>query len=210
MSDINKAMDQVADLNEKHGIPVQGGKKYTQVVHRVEVFRRNFGLEYGIDTQISQLEGGILCKAYVMKGQDVIGTGHAFSSGLSGKKNLEKLETTAIGRAMACLGLSGGEYASDTEMETWEERYQEKQTIANGIAPVQKLADKNLNEWWKTKLSGIKTYATYKNATIERLDDQWNKLQYSEEFEALTEDQQGVLNNQYDSTRLQIQNRSAA
>lgn len=119
---INKAMDEVAKLNED-GIDVQGGKKYTQVVTRMEVFRRHFGFEYGVDTQISAFGGGVLCKAYITKGAEVMGAGHAYMTALNKKKNLEKLESTAIGRALASIGLSGGEYASANEMESWEERY---------------------------------------------------------------------------------------
>jgi hypothetical protein len=65
-----------------------------------------------------------MCKTYIMKGSDVIGSGHAYATSISKEKGLEKLESVSIGRAMASLGLSGGEYASDSEMESWKGRYE--------------------------------------------------------------------------------------
>ena len=51
------AMDLAAELHKSHGIAQRGGKKYTQVVHRMEAFRRTFGLELGVDTEIAVDDG---------------------------------------------------------------------------------------------------------------------------------------------------------
>ena len=128
---INEAMDEISGLNKagKAGTQDIKGKTYTKVAARVEVFRKHLGLEYGLDSQISSFEGGVLCKVFVTKGEDVIGSGHAYTTGITKEKGLEKLESTAVGRAMASLGLAGGEYASDAEMESWGERYAEPKPI---------------------------------------------------------------------------------
>ena len=124
---LHMAMQEVSDLNEK-GIKVQGGKKYTQVVTRVEVFRKHFGLQYGIETGIFEFAGGFMAKALIRDlGTDkIIGTGHSFANNIAKEKSVEKFETTAIGRALASCGLAGGEYATQDEIETHEERYERK------------------------------------------------------------------------------------
>lgn len=143
MDKLIEAMNEVGGLNDTHGVNMQGGKKYTQVVHRVQAFRKHLGLEYGLDTQISTFGGGFLCKAYVMKEDLVIGSGHAYTADLNKNKSLEKLESTAIGRAMASIGLSGGEYATDLEVDSWEDRYEDlmaavKQTLGKASALTEK------------------------------------------------------------------------
>ena len=129
MTDLNKAMDAIANLEDKNKVAVKGGKFYTQVVTRVEIFRRQFGLEYGINTQITEFSGGVLARAWIEKTEDsgmtkTVGEGHAYAHEISKEKCIEKLETTAIGRALASIGLSGGEYCSQNELDTYEERYE--------------------------------------------------------------------------------------
>ena len=124
---LNKAMDEVNSQNKSSDVTVQGGKKYTKVVTRVEVLRRNFGFDVGITTDIREFMGGVLVHACVVgKEGNSIGEGHAYVTGLSKNKGLENTESTAVGRALAACGLAGGEYATQNEMETWEERYEEK------------------------------------------------------------------------------------
>lgn len=126
-AELLKAMGEVADLNEKAGkgtTKVQGGKTYTNAVTRVEVFRKHLGLVYGIDTEVLFPVKGVMMIAKV-KDRDgaIIGSGHSYADNLQKEKSLEKLETVAVGRAMASLGLGGGEYATDAEIESWGERY---------------------------------------------------------------------------------------
>lgn len=121
---LTQAMELVAKMHEA-STPIKGGKKYTKVVHRVEAFRKTFGLDYSIQTTIKKLSGGVLAGAAIVNDRGIIGQGHAWCSNLSKEKSLEKLETTAIGRALASIGLGGDEYASDAEIETFEERYEQ-------------------------------------------------------------------------------------
>ena len=123
MTNIQEAMALVNELYKGHAIKQKGGKMYLQVVHRVEAFRRTLGAEFGIDTQIIVDDGHrVVVKAVVTnKGGITVGSGMAEEIRGQGHVNttsaLENAETSAIGRALASLGLSGGEYASANEMD---------------------------------------------------------------------------------------------
>ncbi len=121
---LQQAMDMVADLNKSHGVAQRGGKKYTQVVHRMEAFRRVFGLDYGIHTEVLKDDGQIVqvraCIYALSNDKIPVGTGMAEEIRGAGNVNktsaLENCESSAIGRALASIGLAGGEYASANEM----------------------------------------------------------------------------------------------
>ena len=96
---------------------------YLQVVHRVEAFRRTLGAEFGIDTQIIVDDGHRVVVKAVVTNKDGITVGSGMAEEIRGQGHvnttsaLENAETSAIGRALASLGLSGGEYASANEMD---------------------------------------------------------------------------------------------
>ncbi len=123
MTDLKETMALVAELNASHGVTQRGGKKYTQVVHRMEAFRKMHGTDFGVDTHILVDDGQrVVVKANItnMDGA-VIGSGMAEEIRGQGNVNktsaLENCETSAVGRALASLGLAGGEYASANEMD---------------------------------------------------------------------------------------------
>ncbi len=124
MTDLKETMALVAELNASHGVTQRGGKKYTQVVHRMEAFRKMHGTDFGVDTHILVDDGQrVVVKANItnMDGA-VIGSGMAEEIRGQGNVNktsaLENCETSAVGRALASLGLAGGEYASANEMDS--------------------------------------------------------------------------------------------
>jgi len=132
MSELKNVMAAVNDINQSHGVTQKGGKKYTEVSKRVEAFRTHFGLKYGITTNIIVDDGiRVLIKAQVYDlANTAIPVGEGYAEELRGeghfakgdKRNvntgaaIENCETSAIGRALASLGLHGGQYASVDEI----------------------------------------------------------------------------------------------
>lgn len=127
------AIEEMNRRREESGIDMNG-KKYSKVSDRVEVFRQQFGGEFGINTEIdyrtgdtgeaafSRRGGIVICKAMIthIATGSIAGSGHAMAFYQSDEVNtgsiVEAVETAAIGRALASFGLAGGEYASGNEM----------------------------------------------------------------------------------------------
>ena len=139
MSDLTEAMGMVADYYKDHAIKQKGGKMYLQVVHRVEAFRRVLGAEFGIDTKIIVDDGHRVVVKAIVTNKDGITVGSGMAEEIRGQGHvnttsaLENAETSAIGRALASLGLSGGEYASANEMDAVPrkaENIKQNQTVA--------------------------------------------------------------------------------
>jgi|TARA_R100001163_G_C5061928_1_gene198899 hypothetical protein len=123
MTDLKQTMQLVSELNASHGVTQRGGKKYTQVVHRMEAFRQMHGTEYGVDTHILVDDGQRVVVKAKITNMDGVTVGAGMAEEIRGQGNvnktsaLENCETSAIGRALASLGLAGGEYASANEMD---------------------------------------------------------------------------------------------
>jgi len=129
MSDtrIKQAMADIAEINKTRGVEQRGGKKYTMVADRVEVFRKHFGLELGVVTTIVEMATemptgiNVIVRADIRDASGILATGHAAEVWGAGHVNktsaLENAETSAIGRALAALGLHGGEFASANELD---------------------------------------------------------------------------------------------
>lgn len=120
-------MEFIAALKETRGIKQKGGKLYTTVADRVEALRRFGDLDFSIETSLVNYQPGaesVTMKAIVRYNGETVATGHAEEWRKDGYVNqtsaLENAETSAIGRALAALGLHGGEYASFNEIEIAE------------------------------------------------------------------------------------------
>lgn len=101
------------------------GRKYTTVAKRLDILRKYFGLDVSIKTEnISINDSVVIFKATLIlndgKEGRAISTGHAEEKRSASKINevaaFEVAETSAIGRALANTGLSGGEFASANEL----------------------------------------------------------------------------------------------
>lgn len=124
-----------------HGIVTDRGKRYSLVAHRVETFRRAFGLTLGIETSWEAPLGfdrgaPIIAKCAISDDTGrVVATGHACewisSSEFTHTSPIEVAETSAVGRALASLGLHGGEYASGDEMQRVPEKARAREEAPN-------------------------------------------------------------------------------
>lgn len=110
-------------INDLQNVPKVNihGKPYTSVATRVEVFRRHFP-EASLTTEIiHDDEQRVVIKSTISINDTIIATGYAEELRGSGKINgtsaLENGETSAIGRALAAMGIHGGEYASHNEVQ---------------------------------------------------------------------------------------------
>lgn len=197
MTDLIKAMAEVNDLNRTHGVTQRGGKKYTEVFVRVEAFRKAFGTDMGIETNIVDDNGQRVIVQAFIKNKDgmIIGSGYAEeirgSSNVNKTSAIENCETSAIGRALASIGLHGGSYASANELvaaKRKEQAIDETQVQTNGMP-------QNQGEWvaWCKDLT--EQYQTAKSkrelADVDRkTDDAWLdelKNQYPQLFQRLVQ-----------------------
>ncbi len=125
------------------------GKDYAQVKERIKKFREET-TNGSIETEMQQLQdGSVVVKAIVItdlsKEDSKRATGQAFGK-VTGAKAFEKLETIAVGRALAFLGyLADGEIASSEEMEEFIEYQEQKKENAkerlNGCKTIDELKE---------------------------------------------------------------------
>ncbi|BAQ87567.1 rad52-like recombinase [uncultured Mediterranean phage uvMED] len=129
LEQVIQLIDQVDAKRKSSGVDFRG-KKYSMVVDRIATFRKSFGWEYGIETRvISELTGEnmVAVGCYVKNSEGrIVGSGLAYEHKDNGPVNktsaLENCETSAIGRALASMGLAGGEYASGDEVYGVEDK----------------------------------------------------------------------------------------
>lgn len=104
------------------------GKEYAPVSARIEQFHTDHK-DGSVMTSYEFQEGYVIFTATVTFGHDDMEisncrefTGHAFGK-VGQEKAFEKIETTAVGRALAFAGyLAGGEIASFDEVKNFVER----------------------------------------------------------------------------------------
>ena len=108
-------------IDRMEGTPVRGGKKYHDVSQRIEAFRA-FHPRHQIKTEMIANDGKMIvfkASIYDPEGRE-LATGHAEevrgSTNVNKTSALENCETSSIGRALAQMGLHGGEFASLNEL----------------------------------------------------------------------------------------------
>jgi len=132
------------------------GKAYATVPARIKEFREANpnGL---IETKPEILETEIMFSARILKDKSNPSSGEATGHAIgkkTGDKAFEKLETIAVGRALALLGyMASGDIASGEEMSEFYE-YKENQKIEARIHAIEKLEEcktlAELQEVWKS------------------------------------------------------------
>jgi len=103
-----------------NGIVNIKGKEYKTVALRVQEFRTDFP-GHSLLTEIVKIDDDqCIIKAMIVKDNVIIATGHAQefrkASQINGTSYVENCETSAIGRALAGLGIGGTEFASANEV----------------------------------------------------------------------------------------------
>lgn len=101
------------------------GKYYTKVSKRLQILRQKLGFNFRVETSLLHLDQStVVAKATISIYREgswfEVSSGHAEEVRTSSEINkyaaVENAETSAIGRALAGIGLSGDEYASLEEM----------------------------------------------------------------------------------------------
>lgn len=121
MSDDKRLQRAMGELASAPGKMNFKGKLYSPVAMRVEMLRKEYGTELSITTEIVVAdERVVIMRATIAEGERVLATGYAeefrSTKGVNSTSALENAETSAVGRALAALGLGGGEYASADEL----------------------------------------------------------------------------------------------
>ena len=118
-------INEIASLSNEDKVNIKG-KFYTTVDTRVEIFRKHFGINAEIRTEIisHDLDRVVVKASVLVKNEGnwiTIGTDFAEEFRNQGMVNktsaLENCCTSAIGRALAACGLGGGAYASAFEVD---------------------------------------------------------------------------------------------
>lgn len=151
-------------------IKVSGGGDYAKVAERLKEFHSQYKLGK-IETDYKITESMLCFKATITPDTtkpERFFTGHSLG-GIKGVKAFEKLETIAVGRALAFLGLlADGEIASADEMEEYKNevitdkeaerlfQVEELKAVAEGIETIEEL-----REFWSENKGMGKEFDTY-------------------------------------------------
>jgi hypothetical protein len=117
----------IKEMNETEDKIDFDGKKYTTVAKRNEILRKHLGFNVKVLTEALKVESDqvvFVCKIFVKHegNWEEVATGHSEENRNSSEINkvaaLENAETSSIGRALANLGLTGGEFASINEVKS--------------------------------------------------------------------------------------------
>lgn len=143
MKDIlNLCINEIANLTNEDKVNIKG-KFYTTVDKRLQIFRKHFGSYSRVKTNVilNDLER-VVVEASILVKQDgewiELGNDCAEefrSMGMVNKTSaLENCTTSAIGRALACCGLGGGEYASSFEVDNAINSKPQAPDLKNGFS----------------------------------------------------------------------------
>ena len=158
------------------------GKQYVEVNERIKFLRQEDGIkDYSILTEFTVLDSEMcVCKCTIATpAGKVIATGHAHeeraSSNINKTSYVENCETSAVGRALAMLGIGiDTSIASANEVETAiaKQEDDQQQVVTTPVPPVENIMDKAV-EYLKSAKDKKRAY----NATIKKYGDQLTENQ---------------------------------
>src|SRR5687767_11183602 len=131
-------------MKKDSGIVNIHGKEYQTVAYRVGKFREAHGLNYCLTTEIvSRDTDCVVMKATITNPEGkVVATGHSEeyrqASTINKTSAMENAETSAIGRALAALGLGGTEFASADEVANAIQQQSRITPVAGSLAALSK------------------------------------------------------------------------
>lgn len=125
---------------------------------------------------IKMISGGVVGKEEAKFSCDANGTATESAKKIEMEKGFEKLETIAVGRALAMLGYAAdGNVASDEEMKAFEDFKQEKaaEAVQNAVDELEKA--KTVDEL-REKFVGLPREIRMNNEVVAKKDELKNKL----------------------------------
>jgi len=196
-----KFEDILSDLKNVDKVDIKG-KAYTTVATRVEIFRKHFGYNYGIQTELVKFgskpgESIVIKTTIADKEGFVVGSGTAVEivgDGFINKTSaLENCESSSIGRALSSLSLHGGEYASANEIEIAQDK--EKKIEKTDNNQEQKIdwkawVDQQKELLDKMSKNGLVAWAAKEEANLVKISKE-NKQQHTVIFEYWKEKKNG-------------------
>jgi hypothetical protein len=161
----------------------------------MEAFRSVLGLGIGFDTQIVVDDGKRVVIKAIASDKDgrILGSGFAEEIRGEGHVNktsaLENAETSAIGRCLASLGISGGEYASANELDAVDR----KSNALIQKKPIQ-IPNQRLNELQDKKKEDAQVLEI-RQARFQDLSNQIEKITQLVDLTQFYKDRKETLNN---------------
>lgn len=140
MEGLSEAIAAIANLDDTEKTVVGGRKRYTTVATRTEIFRR-YCPSGSIETSVTHDDNDRVVVRAIVRDQDerLRSSGYAeevrSTRGVNSTSAIENCETSAVGRALANLGLHGGEYASADEMVVALSAQQQLEDSATPLHP---------------------------------------------------------------------------
>lgn len=118
------------------------GNEYAKVAERLRLFREE-NPRASIKTEPTMMpDGQVMYKAYILKDKSDLNSADATAHAMGNTKDakaFEKLETVAVGRALALMGfLASGDIASSEEMEEFE-REKERRALESAARNIESL-----------------------------------------------------------------------
>ena len=153
---------------------------YSTVAHRIGIFRRNLGTAATISTQlVHQDDKKVIVRAEVFIDKQLVSTGLAeelrAASRINQTSALENAETSAVGRALALLGLTNDRIASAEEVSA--AIVQQDQQLQTALTELDKVSHLGSYKSWLTDNQKLmQTVRTNNPVAYSQFLEKFNKI----------------------------------